>query len=155
MINFDLIQSGVIVGSALSPLEDVLHLKRLNVTAVICLQSDEELKERDVDLAEIQSWYSDNNIVMHHFPINDFDEVDMTKKIGEPINTLNTLLSDKQKVYVHCNAGICRAPAVVLGYLCHHEGMNFGEALRQIQIARPIASPFRTAVKNASQELSA
>lgn len=154
MINFDLIQSGVIVGSALSSLDDVLRLKQLNVTAVICLQSDAELKERDVDLTEIRTWYADNNIVMHHFPINDFDEVDLSKKIAKPINTLNQLLGDKQKVYVHCNAGICRAPAVVLGYLCHHEGMSFGEALRQIQIARPIASPFRTAVKNALLELA-
>ncbi len=154
MINFDLIQSGVIVGSAPNSLDDIGRLKQLNVTALISLQSNAELKERELDLAEVSGWYSDNHIVMHHFPINDFDETDLGNKLGDPINALNRLLSEKQKVYVHCNAGICRAPAVVLGYLCHHEGMSFGEALRQIQIARPIASPFRSAVKKALAALA-
>lgn len=154
MINFDLIQAGVLVGSAPSSLDDIAHLKRLNVTALISLQSNAELIARDIDLTEMRDWYSDNSIVMHHYPINDFDEIDLGEKIGQPINALNQLLKNKQKVYVHCNAGICRAPAVVLGYLCHHEGMSFGEALRQIQIARPIASPFRSAVKKALIDLA-
>ena len=112
MINFDLIQSGVLVGSAPNSLDDIARLKQLKVTALISLQSEAEFNERDTNLAELRGWYSDNNIVMHHFPINDFDETDLSNKIGQPINALNQLLNEKQKVYVHCNAGICRAPAI-------------------------------------------
>ena len=78
----------------------------------------------------------------------------MTSKIGEPIVLLQQLLSERQTVYIHCNTGVCRAPAVVLGYLCHFEGMSIEAALRQIQIARPIASPYRTAVRKALTALA-
>ena len=57
-------------------------------------------------------------------------------------------------MYIHCNTGICRAPAVVLGYLIHYEAMSLQAAMRQIQIARPIASPYRSAVTKAVERLA-
>lgn len=153
MINFDLIQARVYVGSGPINEEDVARLKQMKITAVISLQTDEDLLARDTDWQKLKAWYADNEINAQRFPIKDFDETDMTAKIGQPIVLLNDFLNDGQRVYIHCNTGICRAPAVVLGYLCHYEKMSVAEAMRQIQIARPIASPFRTAVKQALELL--
>ena len=153
MINFDLIQARVYVGSGPINEEDVARLKQMKITSVISLQTDEDLLARETDWQQLQAWYQGSEINALRFPIKDFDEADMTAKIVEPIMALNKLLDDGQRIYIHCNTGICRAPAVVLGYLCHFEKMSVGEAMRQIQIARPIASPFRTAVKKALEEL--
>ena len=154
MINFDLIQARVFVGSGPNSKEDIARLKQLKVSAVISLQTDEDLRARDVDWRAIQTLYQENEINLQNFPINDFDEADLETKIGEPIQALEQLLKDGHKVYIHCNTGVCRAPAVVLGYLCHYEGMTLEAALRQIQIARPIASPYKTAVRNAVTNLA-
>lgn len=154
MINFDLIQAGIIVGSAPSSPADVARLIQLKVSAVICLQDDQDFLDRDVEWSTMQGFYSDNNLPAYRYPIIDFDEADLAHKLVEPIRKLHVLLSTKEKVYVHCNSGICRAPAVVLGYLCHYEGMSIEGGLSQIRIARPIASPFRSAVKEALLELS-
>lgn len=153
MINFDLIQARVYVGSGPAAEEDLARLKEMKVSSVISLQTDEDLTSRNVNWEQLQSWYQSSDIYVARFPINDFDETDLAQKIAQPIRALNQLLSDSHRVYIHCNTGICRAPAVVLGYLCHYEGMTMEAALRQIQIARPIASPYRTAVRNALESM--
>ncbi len=137
------------MGSGPSGEEDIERLKQMNITAVISLQTDDDLSSRQLEWQQLENWYQKGDINAQRFPIKDFDETDMTAKIGQPIQHLNQLLLDSQRIYIHCNTGICRAPAVVLGYLCHYEAMSVESAMRQIQIARPIASPFRTAVKNA------
>ena len=74
MINFDLIQARVYVGSGPSSKEDISRLKELKVSAVISLQTDEDLLARNVDWPEIQSCYQESSIDVQRFPINDFDE---------------------------------------------------------------------------------
>ncbi len=154
MLNFDLIQARVYVGSGPTTEEDVARLKQMNITVVISLQTDEDLVSRETDWEQLLNWYEESEIDARRFPINDFDEDDMSKRIGEPIKLLNDFLTDSQRVYIHCNTGICRAPAVVLGYLIHYEAMSLQAAMRQIQIARPIASPYRSAVTKAVERLA-
>lgn len=44
-------------------------------------------------------------------------------------------------VLVHCNAGVSRAPAVVVGYLMSCDGQAFGDALSLVKSARAASSP--------------
>ena len=54
-----------------------------------------------------------------HFPIHDFNENDLTSKLFDAAKVLNDMINNKGlKVYVHCTAGMGRAPACVLVYLC-------------------------------------
>ncbi|MDB4512270.1 dual specificity protein phosphatase family protein [Arenicella sp.] len=154
MINFDLVEPGVYIGSAPQSSVDVARLKQMKITSVICLQSDNDLVARKIDWQKLKMSYQHNDISVYRFPINDFDELDLGKKVVEPIVKLNDLLSSKEKVYVHCNAGVCRASSVVLGYLCHYQGMSIEAGLGQIRIARPIANPYKSAVKNALEQLT-
>ena len=149
MINFDLVENGVFVGSAPQSNVDVERLKQLKITAVINLQSDEDLAVRNIDWPKMEASYQQHDLVVERFPINDFDETDLGNKVAEPIKRLNAFLSVGHKVYIHCNSGICRAPAVALGYLCHFQGMSMEAGLQQLWIARPVASPYRSAVKKA------
>jgi len=153
MINFDLVEPGIYVGSSPQSSVDAARLKQLKISAVICLQSDNDLMARKINWSKLEASYKHNDILINRFPINDFDEEDLGNKIVEPIKRLNELLNDKHKVYVHCNAGVCRAPSAVLGYLCHYQGMSIEGALGQIRIARPIANPYKKAVEKALREL--
>ena len=155
MINFDLIQAKLYVGSCPYADDDIAKLKQLKVSALISLQSDVDLTARNIDWADLQSMYRASEILAERYPIHDFDEIDLGNKIIPPINSLHRLLTAGHNVYLHCNSGVCRAPAVVLGYLCHYEGMTLEAGLRQIRISRPIASPFQGAVKKALLELAA
>ena len=64
-------------------------------------------------------YYAERNINAVHFPIHDFNENDLTSKLFEAAKVLNDMINNKgQTVFVHCTAGMGRAPACVLVYLC-------------------------------------
>ena len=65
------------------------------------------------------SYYKQLGIYFVHFPIIDFNEHDLTSKLFEAAKILHEMICKKSlKVYVHCTAGMGRAPASVLAYLC-------------------------------------
>ena len=44
-------------------------------------------------------------------------------------------------VYLHCNAGVSRAPSVAIYYLIKRKKLSFNQALKEIQRIRPAANP--------------
>ena len=146
MINFGRIEEEIFIGSAPQNSIDVGRLKAMKVSAVVSLQSDQDLKDYRINWSKLQSDYQSNAISVHRFPIRDFDEIDLGNRLGEPATQLHHLLSIGHRVYVHCNAGICRAPATVLSYLCHYRGVSINEGLTYIRLNRPQANPYLQAV---------
>ena len=102
----------------------------------------------------LQSAYQYNEITVQRFAIIDFDETDLGNKLADPVRALNQLLTGGHRVYVHCNAGVCRAPATVLGYLCHFRGMQIEQGLEYIRRNRPQAHPYVSAVQKALEQLA-
>ena len=147
MINFDPIQANICVGSAPNSQEDVARLKQLKITALICLQSDEDLRTRNIDWLELQQWYAAADIEVCRFSIEDFNEQDLAKSVGPAIEALDDFIKAGNNVYVHCNSGIFRAPTAVLGYLCAKEGMTIASAIQQLRIARPVVSPSKDTIQ--------
>ena len=154
MINFNLIETDIFIGSAPQTSEDVARLAQMKVTAVLSLQSDEDLRSHRIDWQIIQSAYQHHEITLQRFQINDFDETDMANKLVPPVQKLHDLLTQGHCVYVHCNAGVCRAPATVLGYLCHYRDMPVEQGLEYIRRARPQVNPYVAAVKKAIEQLA-
>jgi len=153
MINFNLIEDNIFIGSAPQNKVDVERIKQLKVTAILSLQSDADFKQHRIDWALLQNLYEQNDIAVQRFPIQDFNEQDLGKKVGQPIQALKQLLDVKHRVYVHCNAGVCRASATVLGYLCVYRGMTFDEGLAYLRAKRPQVNPYKKAVELAVDEL--
>jgi protein-tyrosine phosphatase len=54
---------------------------------------------------------------------------------------------DGLQVYVHCTAGMGRAPAVVLTYLCLYQGMDPDGADLFVKTYRKVSVPNMRAVK--------
>ncbi len=154
MINFSGIEPNIFIGSAPQAELDVKRLAQMKVSAVLSLQSDADLKNHQIDWAALQHAYQSNHIVVQRFPVIDFDEADLGEKLPEPVMALNQLLANKHRVYVHCNAGICRAPATVLTYLCHYREMSPEEGLNYLRAQRPQVHPYMTAVEKALSKLS-
>lgn len=153
MINFDRIEENIFLGSAPQTSVDAARLKQMKITAVLSLQSDSDFKSHRIDWNKLQSAYQYNEITVQRFPIVDFDEHDLGNKLAEPVKELNSLLTIGHRVYVHCNAGVCRAPATVLGYLCHYRGMGIEEGLEYLRRSRPQVHPYVSAVEKALTNL--
>ena len=153
MINFDSIEENIFLGSAPQSNVDAARLKQMKVTAVLSLQSDADFKAHRIDWKKLQSAYQYNEIVVQRFPIIDFDEDDLGNRLADPVRALNALLAVGHRVYVHCNAGVCRAPATVLAYLCHYRGMGIDEGLEYLRRSRPKVHPYISAVEKALKEL--
>lgn len=154
MINFNRIEEDIFVGSAPRNQIDVKRLdSQLKVTAVLSLQSDADFKNYKIDFDEISNAYQTVDIQFYRFPITDFDAVDMSKKLVEPVQMLANLLDQDHRVYVHCNAGICRAPGTVLGYLHAYKGMDLDEGLAYMREKRPMVNPYMDAVRLAMKTL--
>lgn len=149
MISFGAIESNIFIGSAPQGEVDVARLKTMSVTAVLSLQSDADFKYHRINITDLQRAYDENDILLQRFPIIDFDEQDLGKKLAAPVHALHKMLEAGYRVYVHCNAGVCRAPATVLTYLCHYRGMTVEQGLRYIRDNRPQANPYPTAVVRA------
>ena len=154
MINFDRIEAEIFLGSAPQNSVDAARLAQMKVSAVLSLQSDADLRSHRIDWEKLQKTYQHNNITVQRFPIIDFDEVDLGNRLAEPIQALHGLLAVGHRVYVHCNAGICRAPATVLGYLCHYRGMSIEQGLEYIRSNRPQVHPYESAVEKALSQLA-
>ena len=154
MINFDRIEADIFIGSAPQTSVDVARLTQMKTTAVLSLQSDHDLKSHKIDWKKMEKTYQHNDITVKRFPIIDFDEEDLGNRLAEPVKALNELMQAEHRVYVHCNAGICRAPATVLGYLCHFRGMELAQGLEYIRANRPQVNPYKGAVSKALQKLS-
>ena len=154
MLNFGCIESDIFVGNAPQSSVDVARLGQMKVTSVLSLQSDDDFRSHGIDWKKIQSAYQYNNIDVHRFPIRDFDEADLGNRLAEPVKMLDRLLTSGERVYVHCNAGVCRAPATTLTYLCHYRGMTIEQGLDYIRRNRPQANPYISAVEKTLIELA-
>jgi len=152
MINFDRIEENIFIGSTPRNLIDVNRLsQQLKITAVLSLQSDADFRTHNIDIREIASAYNEAGIEFYRHQITDFDAQDMARKLVEPVQNLAQLMDEAKRVYVHCNAGICRASATVLGYLHIYRGMDLDEGLAFIRSKRPVANPYMDAVRFAME----
>ena len=83
------------------------------------MQTFGDLNFRGVKQDVMMQYYKAKGIDAVHFPIEDFNEHDLTSKLFEAAKILNDMINRKKlNVYVHCTAGMGRAPASVLSYLC-------------------------------------
>ncbi|XP_029980996.1 dual specificity protein phosphatase 19 [Sphaeramia orbicularis] len=73
--------------------------------------------------------------------IQDHPDTDLLPYIQDCCDFIKQVHKEKGVVLVHCNAGVSRAPAVVMGYLMSCDGHSFDSALSLVQSVRPSSSP--------------
>ena len=127
------------------------------VTGVFNVQTEIDLAHRGVNWPKMLEYYEERGITAVHFPIHDFNEDDLTSKLFDAAQILNDMINNKGlEVYVHCTAGMGRAPASVLAYLCLFKKIaawsNPTEVDLFVKSYRKVSVPNMRAVYNVVQQ---
>lgn len=129
-------------GSASRSREDIERLMRQGITAVLCLETDDDLTEYGLRWTQLEDWYQERAMAARRVPILDFSPDAIVAHLDDALGSLAGLLRDGHIVYVHCSEGISRSPTIVIAHLVRAEGLSFGGALRVVRTARPSINPY-------------
>ncbi len=141
-LNWGEITPHIVIGTCPMTPEDLSRIKTgTNVSAVLSVQHDDCLAYWGIDYTEMLAEGDKLGLTMARHPIRDIDIVDMRKNLPAAVAALASLQAAGHRTYVHCTAGMGRAPLVVLGYLTLLERIDPEEAIRKILEGRPVAVP--------------
>ena len=154
IFNCDEIISGRLwVGSCLRP-EDVAILKRNGISVVVSLQSDRDISEYGIRVQKLLKALSEQNIELSRIPIEDFNKEDIALHLSECVDAIESALNPPDaRVYLHCTAGINRAPTAAAAYLVKAHGFSAQAAYDHI-IERRYCRPFLDILEEYARALS-
>lgn len=154
-MEFAQVLPGLFVGSHPRTIEEIKMLRELGVTAVLNLQTDEDMLSVALLWQPLAEHYKTVPLRLVRVPVKEEQE-EMATKFAGCVRVLKTLLSEGHTVYLHCTAGIARSPTVAIGYLHWDQGWEWDEAVAHLKALREKCSPHLEALRLAmnSQEAS-
>lgn len=126
-----------------------------SVSAVLSVQHDDCLTYWGIDYAQMRARGEQLGLRMARSPMRDFDIPDQRRRLPVSVALLGRLLAEGHRTYVHCTAGLGRAPLTVLSYLIWVDGRSPREAIGLILRNRPDAVPAWEALHGAREDLLA
>jgi predicted protein tyrosine phosphatase len=148
------VRNDLVIGSCPMTLSDIDAIQAgTAATAILSVQCDECRAAFRIDLEEHVRHAARRGMPLGNAPMRDFDVDDQRRNLVHAVVSLTRLLSAGHNVYVHCTAGINRAPLTVLGYLTFVEGLRHEEALALIRTGRPQAEPYSEAWRGCRSDL--
>jgi protein-tyrosine phosphatase len=141
------ISSGLLVGE-FPRLEDIPWLKaEFGVTAIHNLQDDEDLVLNGLRESELAEACRSNGIKFVRTQIQDGSADAMAERLGDTLEALASLIHQGERVYLHCNGGLNRAPTLAVAYLRAHGEMSLDEACAHVK-SRRTCGPFMTILED-------
>jgi hypothetical protein len=150
-MNLDEILPELFVGAAPEGPDDVGQLKQQGITAVLNLQTADDLQRHGIDWPKLQACYPAAGITERRVAVRDFDDDDLRTKLPECTRVLDELLAERHVVYVYCSAGVNRSPCVVICYLHWCLGWCLKEAERHVLKYHP-CSPATEVISLATRD---
>eukprot|EP00775_Hariotina_reticulata_P010276 gene10276-10435_t len=152
-INYNFILPDLIVGSCLQGPEDVDRLAKAGVTTVFNLQEDCDMEYFGIDIAAIQQRCREVGVKHVRFPVRDFDPFDLRLKLPKAVAALAKAHQANEGIaYIHCTAGLGRAPATALAYMYWLRGWQLPAALEKLTSIRA-CSPRVESIRAATADL--
>jgi len=152
VINLNRIQPELFVGTCpRTPIDVDLLKSGPRITAVLNLQTDEDFVNQELDWQTVRHHYLARDLVITRWPIRDFDPLDLRRRLVGAVEQLQTLLSAGHRVYLHCTAGVGRAPGVAIAYLSWIQGWDLEQAHRFVTERRACA-PYIEAIREATAD---
>ncbi|KAM0945110.1 putative tyrosine specific protein phosphatase [Dioscorea sansibarensis] len=156
-MNYNFILPDLIVGSCLQTPADVDKLREIGVKTIFCLQQDSDLEYFGVDIGAIREYANACGDIAHYRAeircYRDFDAFDLRMRLPAVLSKLHKVIKQNGGVtYIHCTAGLGRAPAVALAYMFWIQGYKLIEANRLLQSQRA-CFPKLEAIKSATADL--
>ncbi|GMP23626.1 hypothetical protein CsSME_00001156 [Camellia sinensis var. sinensis] len=154
-MNYTLITDKLIVGSQPQKPEDIDHLKKEeDVAYILNLQQDRDIEYWGIDLKSIIKRCQDLEIRHMRRPARDFDPDSLRSGLPKAVSSLEWAISEgKGKVYVHCTAGLGRAPAVAIAYMFWFCDIDLNTAYNRLTSKRP-CGPNKSAIRGATYDLA-
>ncbi|GMP92720.1 hypothetical protein CsSME_00042823 [Camellia sinensis var. sinensis] len=89
-----------------------------------------------------------------HWKARDFDPDSLRSGLPKAVLSLEWAISEgKGKVYVHCTAGLGRAPAVAIAYMFWFCDIDLNTAYNRLTSKRP-CGPNKSAIRGATYDLA-
>ncbi len=142
-MDLSIITNEILVGTQITSAEELDMLKRLGVGGLLSLQDESDFRRLGLRWDVLQALGAERSVDMRRVAIVDFDPADMLEKLDAAVGELDELLTENDRVYVHCTAGINRSTGVVVSYLVLKKGHWVDLAYRLVKARRPQASPYR------------
>ncbi|KAI3720957.1 hypothetical protein L2E82_31956 [Cichorium intybus] len=154
-MNYNLITENLIVGSQPQKPEDIDHLKNeQNVAYILNLQQDSDIAYWGIDLESIVKRCKQIGVRHMRRPARDFDPDSLRSMLPKAVSSLEWAISEgKGRVYVHCTAGLGRAPAVAIAYMFWFLDMDLNTAYDTLTAKRP-CGPNKKAIRGATYDLA-
>jgi hypothetical protein len=141
-LNWGEITPRILIGSCPMEPADLERIRaRAGASAVLSLQHDDCLAYWHIDYRRMRTQGARLGLCMARSPMRDFDIPDQRRRLSHAVAALARLLLRGHRAYVHCTAGLGRAPLTVLSYLVWVEEKSPEEAIRLIHAGRPEAVP--------------
>ncbi|BFG21208.1 hypothetical protein CerSpe_074810 [Prunus speciosa] len=153
-INYNFIRPDLIVGSCLQTPKDVDKLRSIGVKTIFCLQKDSDLEYFSVDIGAIREYAKTFDDIEHlRAEIRDFDAYDLRLRLPAVVSKLYKAINRNGGVtYVHCTAGLGRAPAAALAYMFWVQGYKLTDAVNLL-LSKRSCCPKLDAIKNATADI--
>ncbi len=142
--------------------EDIGEIASLGITTLITLQSQDDLINYSIRLDAVLDACSRHNIRVRHLPVADFDKAALALNLDRCVAALASALAEpRARVYLHCTAGINRAPTVAAAFLIRHFRMTALEAFafltsrRRCQPFLSVLQDYQEALPSSSQDSAA
>jgi atypical dual specificity phosphatase len=133
----------LLVGEYPTP-RDAAWLRQVHgVTAVVSLQDDPDLAGKGLRLRDLERAYRESGVEFHRLPIADGDSDMLLARLDGAVELLHASIGAGHCVFLHCNAGMNRAPTIAIAYLHVHRGLALEKAREFLKTRRPCV-PYMT-----------
>jgi protein-tyrosine phosphatase len=114
------------------------------------LQSDDDIKYRQVDINNNISFCKDNNIEIIRVPIHEQSQSELECKLKDAADGIHNALDSGNKcIYVHCTSGMNRSIDVIVMYLVLYKEYTLQQAGEYVKMFRRVACVNYKAIQNA------
>jgi protein-tyrosine phosphatase len=128
--------------------KDIAWLKNHHrVTAVHSLQDNEDLRLHGLSLHALEQGYRRNHLRFVRTPIPDGGADAMALQLKTALAALRDLIEARERVFLHCNAGMNRAPTLAIAFMRAFGGMSLDEALAHVK-QRHFCGPYMTILED-------
>lgn len=155
-LNWGEVRDDLVVGSCPMTLPDFDRIKAgTGVSALLSVQHQDCRDHFKLNYTEHVDYGAGIGLTLVNAPMRDFDPPDQRQHLAGAVLALHDLLVEGHRVYVHCTAGINRAPLTVLSLLTFMEAQPFDTALATLLAGRPGAVPTWEAYYGTREDLLA
>jgi protein-tyrosine phosphatase len=132
----DVVFPGLIIGEYPN-LVDVEWLRDAHgVGAVVCLQDEADLASKRLRLTEVRAAYLKAGIAFDHVPVPDGNPEFLADRLPIIVEVVHSHVEVGTTVYLHCNAGMNRAPTAAIAYVYRYGGLGLAAAVELVKTRR-------------------